>query len=143
MRFFRKIRNFPLFLAKANSRLILWVEKSEKSDFTVKTSTNFQLFSLQLIVQTTNYCRKHRKFTKFIILHNRTQISEKFSPIVSKIGIFSSATSIVQYTKCKLLTHKILKAAINCSHIYCEEDYGKVLQTCTSLFKDHYCSNWC
>ena len=31
-----------------------------------------------------NYCKKHRKFAKFIILHNRIQNSEKFSPIISK-----------------------------------------------------------
>ena len=56
-----------------------------------------------------NYCRKHRKFAKIVILHNRTQVSEKFSPIVSKIGIFSSATAIVLNTKCKLLTRKLSK----------------------------------
>ena len=56
-----------------------------------------------------NYCRKHQKFAKFVILHNRTQISEKFSPIVSKIGIFSSATSIVVHTKRTLLTRKLSK----------------------------------
>ena len=88
-----------------------------------------------------NFCRKHRKFTKFFILHNRAQISEKFSPIVSKIGIFSSATSIVQHTKRKLLTHKLSKAAINGSYIYCEQIYGEVLQTCTILFKVHYCGH--
>ena len=52
----------------------------------------------------TSYCRKHRKFAKFVILHNRIQISEKFSPIISKTGIFSSATAIVQQT------------SVNCSH---------------------------
>ena len=34
----------------------------------------------------TNYCRKHRKFAKFVILHNRIQNSEKFSPIISKLA---------------------------------------------------------
>ena len=34
----------------------------------------------------TNYCRKHRKFTRFVILHNRIQNSEKFSPIISKLA---------------------------------------------------------
>ena len=51
-----------------------------------------------------NHCRKHRKFTKFIILHNRIQISENFSPIISKTGIFSNTTAIVQQT------------SVNCSH---------------------------
>ena len=51
-----------------------------------------------------NYCRKHRKFAKFVILHNRMEISEKFSPIVTKFGIFSNATAIV------------LQTSTNCSH---------------------------
>ena len=34
----------------------------------------------------TNYCRKHRKFAKFVNLHNRIQHSEKFSPIISKLA---------------------------------------------------------
>ena len=46
---------------------------------------------------------------KSVILHNRMQISEKFSPIVSKIGISSSAPSIVLHTKRKLLTRKLSK----------------------------------
>ena len=37
------------------------------------------------------------------------QFSEKFSPIVTKIGISSSATSIVLHTKRKLLTRKLSK----------------------------------
>ena len=53
------------------------------------------------------------------------------SHLLSQFGIFSSVTAIVQHTKCKLLTHKLSKAAINCSYIYCEEIYGKVLQTHT------------
>ena len=59
------------------------------------------------------------------------KLVRKFSPIIPKIGIFSSVTAIVQHTKHKLLTHKLSKAAINCSYIYCEEIYGKVLQTRT------------
>ena len=96
------------------------------------TQTEVEIFHKLFFCKTIhNYCRKHRKFAKFVILHNRTQISEKFSPIVPKIGIFSSVTAIVQHTKRKLLTHKLSKAAINCSYIYCEEIYGKVLQTRT------------
>ena len=63
------------------------------------------------------------------------KLVRKFSPIIPKIGIFSSVTAIVQHTKRKLLTHKLSEAAINCSYNYCEEIYGKVLQTCTNLFK--------
>ena len=108
------------------------------------TQTEVETFHKLFFCKTIhNYCRKHRKFAKFVILHNRMQISEKFSPIVSKIGIFSSATSIVLHTKRKLLTRKLSKAAINCSYIYCEEIHGKVLQTRTNLFKAHYCGHWC
>ena len=108
------------------------------------TQTEVKIFHKLFFYKTIqNYCRKHRKLTKFVILYNRTQSSEKFSPIVSKIGIFSSATSIVLHTKRKLLTRKLSKAAINCSYIYCEEIYGKVLQTRTILFKAHYCGHWC
>ena len=100
------------------------------------TQTEVEIFHKLFFCKTIhNYCRKHQKVAKFIILYNRIQISEKFSPIISEIGIFSSVTAIVQHTKRKLLTHKVSKAAINCSYIYCEEIYGKVLQTCTTLFK--------
>ena len=81
-----------------------------------------------------NHCRKHRKFAKFVILHNRIQISEKFSPIISKLA-FSQVPQQCSTNKRKLLTHKIIKAAIICSHVYCEGIYGKGLQTRTILFK--------
>ena len=100
------------------------------------TQTEVEIFHKLFFCKTIhNYCRKHQKFAKFVILHNRIQISEKFSPIISKIGIFSSATAIVQHTKRKLLTHKLSRAAINCSYIYCEGIYNKVLQTHIILFK--------
>ena len=123
----------------------MWIHISKIAKTIIfSTQTEVEIFHKVNFCKTIhNYCRKHRKFAKFIILHKRTQISEKFSPIVSKIGISSSATSIVLHTNRKLLTHKLPKAAINCSHIYCEEIHGKVLQTCTNLFKAHYCSHWC
>ena len=37
--------------------------------------------------------------------------------------------------KRKLLTHKAIKAAIDCSYVYCEGKYDKALQTHTILFK--------
>ena len=52
-----------------------------------------------------------------------------------KIGIFLKCHSNCSTNKCKLLTHKITKAAIDCSYIYCEGKYDKVLQTHTFLFK--------
>ena len=105
-----------------------------------EVETLHKLFSCKTIH---NYCRKHRKFAKFIILHNRTQSTEKFSPIVSKNWHFLKCHINCSSYKCKLLTRKLSKAAINCSYIYCEEIHGKVLQTCTNLFKAHYCGHWC
>ena len=37
--------------------------------------------------------------------------------------------------KHKLLMHKVIKAAIDCSYVYCERKNDKVLQTRTVLFK--------
>ena len=140
---FPKNRKFCIISYKSKLKINIVGRKIRKIGFYGKTSTNFQSFSLQLIAQITNYCRKHRKFTKFVTLHNTKQNSEKFSCIVAKLGIFLKCHNNCSSNKHKLLTHKILKAAINCSHVYCEEDYGKVLQTRTSLFKEHYCGNWC
>ena len=66
--------------------------------------------------------------------------SEKFSPIVSKVGIFSSATAIVLNTKMQIAHTQIIKAAINCFHIYCEEDYGKCYKHTPSFFKHTFAS---
>ena len=134
MRFFQKIGKFSLFGIKLTINLTIWVENSEKIGFFAKTGTNFRTLFLQIStcgyilaqllkqlffphkkeVETFlksffcknihNHCRKHRKFAKFIILHNRIQISENFSLIISKTGIFSSTTAIVQQT------------SVNCSH---------------------------
>ena len=45
--------------------------------------------------------------------------------------------------KRKLLTHKAIKAAIDCSYIYCEGKYDKVSQTCNFSLQTHYCVHWC
>ena len=82
-----------------------------------------------------NYCRKHRKFAKLIILHNRTQNSEKFSPIITQNWHFLKCHSNCSTNKCKLLISKIIKATFDCSYVYCEGRYDKVLQTHAFLFK--------
>ena len=89
----------------------MWIHISKIAKTTIfSTQTDVETFHKLFFRKTIhNYCRKHRKFTKFVILHNITQTSEKLSPIVSKIGIFSSATSIVLHTKRKLLTRKLSK----------------------------------
>ena len=83
----------------------------------------------QVIVENTENSPNSSYYTmEYKLVRNSHLLSQK-------IGILSSATAIVQHTKRKLLTHKLSKAAINCSYIYCEEIYGKVLQTRTILFK--------
>ena len=100
------------------------------------TQTEVEIFHKLFFCKTIhNYCRKHRKFTKFVILHNRTQISEKFSPIVSKSGIFSSVTPIVQLTKCKLLTHKLSKAALTAHTSIVKRYMAKCYKHTPFLFK--------
>ena len=90
-----------------------------------------------------NYCRKHRKFAKFVILHNRMHKVLRNSHLLSQKLAFSQVPHlIVQHTKRKLLTRKLSKAAINCSYIYCEEIYGKVLQTRTFSLQAHHCGHW-
>ena len=44
--------------------------------------------------------------------------------------------------KHKLLTHKVIKAAINCSYVYCEGNTATVVNTHYSL-QMHYCCHWC
>ena len=47
-----------------------------------------------------NYCRKHQKFAKFIILHNRShkiQNCEKFSPIVTQKLAFCQVLWLLLY----------------------------------------------
>ena len=52
-----------------------------------------------------------------------------------KIGIFSSATAIALQTSANCSHTKFSKAAINCSYIYCEEDYGKCYKHTPFFFK--------
>ena len=81
----------------------------------------------------TDYCRKHRKFAKFIILHNRIQNSEKFSLIISKLA-FSQVPQQLFFKQAQIALTQIIKAAIVCPYAYCEGNYGKVLQTRTIVF---------
>ena len=89
----------------------MWIHISKIAKTIIfSTQTEVEIFhKLFFAKPSTITVEKHRKLAKFVILHNRMQISEKFSPIVPKIGISSSATSIVLHTKCKLLTRKLSK----------------------------------
>ena len=115
----------------------MWIHISKIAKTIIfSTQTDVENFHKLFFCKTIhNYCRKHGKFAKFVILHNRMQISEKFSPIVTKIGIFPSATAIVLQTSANCSHTKFSKAAINCSHVYCEEDYGKCYKHTPLFFK--------
>ena len=66
----------------------MWIHISKIAKTIIfSTQTEVETFHKLFFCKTIhNYCRKHRKFAKFVILHNRTQISEKFSPVVSKLA---------------------------------------------------------
>ena len=51
---------------------------------------------------------KNQKFAKFVILHNRIQISEKFSPIISKLAFFLKCHSNCSTNK-RNCSHTIIK----------------------------------
>ena len=117
MRFFQKIGKIAILSIKLTANLTIWVENSKKLDFSVKrrifkifVSTNNFMWSnisakaKQLFYHTKknrggnisqiksytynhNYCRKHRKFAKLIILHNRTQKVRKSHLLLCKISI--------------------------------------------------------
>ena len=65
------------------------------------------------------------------------------SHLLSQNWHFLKCHSNCSTNKHKLLTYKIIKAAIDCSYVYCEGKYGKVLQTHTFSLQMHYCVHWC
>ena len=76
-----------------------------------------------------NYCRKLVMYTiEYKIVRNSHLLSHKN-------WHFLKCHSNCPTNKHKLLTHKIIKAAIDCSYVYCAGKYDKVLQTHTFLFK--------
>ena len=162
MRFFWKIGKLALFSIKFTPKLTIWVENSEKLDFSVKQVRIF-------IVSTNNYMWIHiSTVAKTIVFPHRIEVEilhklypAKTSKIIventKNLAYLSSYTienKIVRNShllshknwhflkchtncstnKCRLLTHKSIKAAIDCSYVYCEGKCDKVLQTCTFLF---------
>ena len=109
MRFFQKIGKFTVSSTK----------------LTIKPNKGGNLSQVNFCKTIHNYCRKHQKFAKFACLHNTTQIGEKLSPIVSKIGIFLKCHINCSSYKAQIAHTQITKAAINCSYVYCEEIHGK------------------
>ena len=83
----------------------------------------------QIIVEHTENSHNLRLYT---IQHKSVRNSHL---LFQKFGIFSSATSILLNTKRKNAHTQIIKAAINCSYVYCEEDYGKCYKHTLFFFK--------
>ena len=107
------------------AKTIIFSTQTDVEDF-------IKLFSQKpstIIVEHTENSHNSRLYT---IQHKN---SEKFSPIITKIGIFSSATAIVLQASANCSHTKFSKAAINCSYAYCEEDYGKCYKHTPFFFK--------
>ena len=125
MRFFRKIGKFTIIGTKLGLNPTNWVENSEKSDFSLKQVHTKIICST--INCTSRNCRKHqkKKIRKIRDSTQYNQIGDKFSPILIKIWHFLKCHNncISKSVNCSHI--KISKGAINCSHAYCEEDYGK------------------
>ena len=116
----------------------MWIHISKIAKTIIfSTQTDVENFLKLFFAKTIhNYCRKHQKFAQFTTLHNTTQKIVRNSHLLSqKFGIFSSATAIVLQTSANCSHTKFLEAAINCSHIYCEEDYGKCYKHTPFFFK--------
>ena len=90
----------------------------------------------------TNYCRKHRKFAKFINLHNRVQHSEKLSPIISKLAFSQSATAIVLQTSVNCSHSELSKQQLTAHTSIVKIIWQSVTNTHYSLQMHHSC-HWC
>ena len=127
MRFFWKIGKFALISVKLTSRLTFWVENPHKIEveivhklYPAKTST--------IIVENTKNLPNSSSYTiEYNVVRNSHLLSQNWH--------FLKCHSNCSRNKHKLLTCKIIKAAIDCSYVYCEGKYDKVLQTRTFLFK--------
>ena len=140
MRFFQKIGKFGVFSTKLTiisinlcrkirkigfspnkyefSQIIstnncMWIDISTIAKTIIfSTQTEVEIFHKLFFHKTIhNYCRKHRKFAKFVILHNRIQISEKFSPIISKGWHFLKCHSNCSTYKAQIAHTQIIKSS--------------------------------
>ena len=103
------------------------VEIIHKSNLT-KTS--------KIIVENTENSPNSSSYTiEYKILRNSHLLSQNWH--------FLKCHNNCSKNKCKLLTNKVIKAAIDCSYVYCEEKYDKVSQTRTFSLQTHYCVHWC
>ena len=133
MRFFQKIGKFALFSIELTPNLTIWVENSEKLDFSVNkyeysdivSTNNYMWVHISAIAKTIVFPQKieveilHKLYptkASTIIVENTENLLYSSSYTIEykivrtshllshKIGIFSSATAIV------------LQTSINCSH---------------------------
>ena len=132
MRFFRKIGKFVIIGIKLSIKPNKLGRKLRKIGFFAKTGNTSKSLSLQLVAQVSIV--ENTENSHNTRLYTIQQIGEKFSPIITKSGISSSATTIA-FQKRKLLTHKNLKGAINRPFAHCEEDYGKCYKHAPFFFK--------
>ena len=165
-----RIGKIAIFSIKLTSNLTNWVENSEKLEFSAKQVRIFRIFNSAKIIGGSviaqkvkylgyhrknscghkllneyytynhNHCRKHQKFAKLSIQHNRkyqAQNCEKFSPIVTQNWHFLKCQGYRSTNKYKLLLRKNIKAAIDCSYTYCEGNHNKVLQTHAFFLQMH------
>ena len=128
--FFQKIGKSTILHTKLISSIKFVGRKLRKIGFFAKTSNVLRSFSLQLVAQDTIVEHTENSHNSHLYTN-----SEKFSPIVSKIWHFLKCHINRYFNKHKLLTHKNLKGAINCSYFYCEEDYGKCYKHAPFFFK--------
>ena len=170
MRFFRKIGKFALFSLKLTIKSNDLGRKLRKIGFFAKVNTNFHKLFLQIIacgyilaqlLKTTVSPHKIKvrksqnsnttKYPQVIVekTENSPNLSSytieyklvRNSHLLSQKLAFSQVSQQLFNKQVQSLTHNHQKAAINCSYIYCEETYGKVLQTCTISLQAHYCGH--
>ena len=149
---------------KINHRSNNLGRKLQKIGFFAKTGTNFHTLFLQIItcgyilaqflkqlffphknkveISYKSYLAK----TSTIIVENTENLPNsssytieyklvRISHLLSQKLAFSQVPQQLFFKQAQIALTQIIKAAIDCSYIYCEGEHGKVLQTRTILFK--------
>ena len=141
MRFFRKIGKFVIIGEKLGLKTNKLGRKLRKIEFFAKTVDVLKSFALQLVAQVTivENTENSQNSRLYTIQHKSGEILTYYHKNLA----FPQVPQQLHFKKRKLLTHKNLKGAINCSHAYCEEDYGKCYKHAPFFFKRTIVSNWC
>ena len=102
----RKVQKIGIFAIQnayfAESGVYLQAEYTKNSGYSMRFFRKigkFAIIGVKLGLKPNKLGRTHRKFAQFATLHNTTQISEKFSPIVSKIWHFLKCHNNCSHTK--------------------------------------------